>query len=110
VVESVPVEEPARRWMSSCASGGAYAPVEPAHRWRSPHTGGAVHRWWSALAGGGAHLLAHRSPEGRAWKGQRRILGQEEPWRMCAAPATIVESRDQAGPRGGRIHDDGVGR
>jgi hypothetical protein len=26
------------------------------------------------------------------------------------APAAVVESRDQAGPQGGRIHGEGVGR
>jgi hypothetical protein len=29
---------------------------------------------------------------------------------MWAHPAAVVESRDQAGPRGGCVHSDGVGR
>jgi hypothetical protein len=50
------VEEPTHQWnpcwwMSPCADGGACAPVEPAHQWRSSHAGGAMSRCRSPLAG-----------------------------------------------------------
>jgi hypothetical protein len=48
------VEKRAHRWMSPYAGGGACAPVEPTHQWRSSHAGGATRRWRSPLTSVGA--------------------------------------------------------
>jgi hypothetical protein len=96
------VEEPTCRWslcwwMSPCAGGGACAPVEPAHRWSHALVEEPTH-WRTVLRRDGRGRVSGGSRVGRSRGGCGR------------APAAIVESWDQAGPQGGLVHGDGVGR
>jgi hypothetical protein len=93
----VPVEELARRWSPLTGGGartsmepridrGAHSPMEEPTRWR------AILRWDErGRVGGGSRVGRSRGGCGRT-------------------PGAVVESRDQAGPQGGRVHDDDVGR